>query len=758
MRMEKVCKKNSCKSKLKKIVIIFIIIPLLLIIAAVCAWFTLLYTGEEQVDKNKLNFTPANLRITDINGQYVDLPESYDSYASSVEIPDKLKKAFVTLEDKRFYEHSGVDHLRVIKAALNNLKSGGIKEGASTISQQLIKNTHLSSERSLERKIAEARLAIKLEKQYTKDEILTMYLNMLYFGSGEYGVKNAARRFFGKELNDLDLAECAMLAGIVKSPTRYNPINNFERSDERKELVLEIMRKEGAITNEEFEKAKNYKIVIKNSINESNSAFLFLEYSIEECAKRLNMTPEQLLSSGYIIETYLDNDAQTLLKKVMTNPALTLKTAGGEIPDNAAVVIDNFTGGVKAFWSNCGYTPQTNRQPGSTLKPLVCYAPALECGAIYPSTVIDDTKKSFSGYSPDNYKNEYHGKISVRECLKQSLNIPAVEVMNMVGVERACSYLPQLGIELEESDYNFSTALGGMTYGTNITDIAAAYSTFARGGLYKTRSFVRQVKTVNGDIVFTSPDSTKRVFNEDTAYLITDMLVDTAISGSAKKLSGLKFPIASKTGTVSSPDPKFNTDVYNVSYTSSETAVFWQGNLSGEADGMLPQNITGGGSPTLMAKNYFSRSRAEKKPFNMPDNIVYADIDKYEYSQGNVVLADTAAPKYAVKKEIFSSRYLPNAVNRSYSILARPQISIERRNNMRNITISADPRLNYAVILRDYFSGDRIAEVFDSGKSEYSFAIQVETSGLFTPRYAVKVYYTDDNGQTVFRIYPLERI
>ena len=757
MRMEKICKKNSGKSKFKKIVIIFIVIPLLLTIAAVCAWFTLLYTGAEQVDKTKLNFTPANLRITDINGQYVDLPESCDSYASSAEIPDKLKKTFVTLEDKRFYEHSGVDHLRVIKAALKNLKSGGIKEGASTISQQLIKNTHLSSERSFERKIAEARLAIKLEKQYTKDEILTMYLNMLYFGSGEYGVKNAARRFFGKELNDLDLAECAMLAGIVKSPTRYNPINNFERSDERKELVLEIMRKEGAITNEEFEKAKNYKIVIKNSINESNSAFLFLEYSIEECAKRLNMTPEQLLSSGYIIETYLDSDAQTLLKKVMTNPALTLKTAGGEIPDNAAVVIDNFTGGVKAFWSNCGYTPQTNRQPGSTLKPLVCYAPALECGAIYPSTVIDDKKKSFSGYSPDNYKNEYHGKISVRECLKQSLNIPAVEVMNMVGVERACSYLPQLGIELEEIDYNFSTALGGMTYGTNITDIAAAYSTFARGGLYKNRSFVRQVKTVNGDIVFTSPDSTKRVFNEDTAYLITDMLVDTAISGSAKKLSGLKFPIASKTGTVSSPDPKFNTDVYNVSYTSSETAVFWQGNLSGEADGMLPQNITGGGSPTLMAKNYFSRSRAEKKPFNIPDSIVYADIDKYEYSQGNVVLADTAAPKYAAQKEIFSSRYLPNAVNRSYSILARPQISIERQDNMRNITIGADPHLNYAVILHDYFSGDMIVHLFDSGKSEYSFAVQFETGGLFTPRYAVKVYYIDDNGQSVFRIYPIER-
>ena len=266
MRMEKICKKTSGKSKFKKIVIIFIVIPLLLTIAAVCAWFTLLYTGAEQVDKTKLNFTPANLRITDINGQYVDLPESCDSYASSAEIPDKLKKAFVTLEDKRFYEHSGVDHLRVIKAALRNLKSGGIKEGASTISQQLIKNTHLSSERSFERKIAEARLAIKLEKQYTKDEILTMYLNMLYFGSGEYGVKNAARRFFGKELNDLDFAECAMLAGIVKSPTKYNPINNFERSDERKELVLEIMRKEGAITNEEFERAQNYKIVIKNSI------------------------------------------------------------------------------------------------------------------------------------------------------------------------------------------------------------------------------------------------------------------------------------------------------------------------------------------------------------------------------------------------------------------------------------------------------------------------------------------------------------
>ena len=229
-----------------------LITPVIALILAISAVAIILHTGDEQVDPNKLTNEAINMVLTDIKGECVDLPEKYDNYADSKEIPERLKTAFVTLEDKRFYSHHGVDYLRIGKALINNLAAGGAKEGASTITQQLIKNTHLTSEKSIERKIEEARLAIKLEKMYSKDEILTMYLNMLYFGSGEYGVKNAARRFFGKELSELHIAECAMLAGIIKSPTKYNPINHPDNAKERMLLVLKIMKEEGAFDEEEY--------------------------------------------------------------------------------------------------------------------------------------------------------------------------------------------------------------------------------------------------------------------------------------------------------------------------------------------------------------------------------------------------------------------------------------------------------------------------------------------------------------------------
>ena len=754
--MEKSKNKKAGKFPWKKAFIIVISVPAALALIAVCTGIIILHTGGEQIDAAKLNFTPSGLKITDNAGQYVELPEKYDVYASSEEIPDILKKAFVTLEDKRFYSHHGVDYLRMGKAAIKNIAAGSIKEGASTITQQLVKNTHLTSEKSFGRKISEARLAIKLEKMYTKDEILTMYLNMLYFGSGEYGVKNAARRFFGKELSQLNTAECAMLAGIVKSPTRYNPINNFARSNERKDLVLDIMAKEGAIDKNEYEKAKKYEIIIKNDIIENNSAIYFLEYTIKESCSVLDISPEQLLSGDYTIETYLDKDSRNIVEKIMSNPALTLKNAGGELPDCAAVVLDNSSGGIKAFYSNCGYSPETRRQPGSTLKPLVSYAPALDCGAVYPATIIDDRKKDFSGYSPNNYKDEYYGKISVRESLMLSLNVPAVEVMSMVGVEKACSYLPKLGIETEDSDYNFATALGGMTYGTNITNIAAAYSVFARDGKFIPHSFVRQIKNSEGEVLYRRGNAARQVFGADTAYLITDMLADTAKMGSAKKLSGLKFPIASKTGTVSASDKNYNTDVYNVSYTTSETAVFWQGNMSGEQSDMLPADITGGGSPTLMAKNYFSRSDAAKNEFPVPSTVKPIMIDSFEYTCGRVVLADSSAPEYAVRRELFSVRHLPKERNNSFTFLKKPEVTVENGGNIINVLMQTDPRLRYTVIKRDYFSGDCIVAEFGRGTESGNFAVAHRSDVLFAPRYIVEVYYICGDGEKISATFPLD--
>lgn len=739
----------------KKIIISLIAIPLIIICLAAATGAILLCTGEEELMEDKLVIEKINLQITDKDNKAIELPSEYDNYADESEIPEKLKNAFVALEDKRFYSHHGLDFLRIGKAALNNLRSGSLKEGASTISQQLIKNTHLSSEKSFRRKLSEARLALKLEREYTKDEILTMYLNMLYFGSGEYGVKNAAKRFFGKELSLLNNAECAMLAGIVKSPTKYNPINNFEESNKRKDLVLGVMYKEGVIDENEYNAALKYDIIIKNEVNKNNMAIYFLKYCIDECEQILSIDKGSLLSGNFRVRTYLDMSAQETLEKAMTSSALTHKNVGGNIPDCAAIVIDNLSRGVKAFYSNCAYTSEIKRQPGSLLKPLVAFAPAIENGLLSPASIMSDAPRSFTGYAPKNYKDEYYGDISVREALKLSLNIPAVEAMTLVGVENACSYLSRLDMPLTESDLNLSTALGGLTYGVHLRDLAGAYCALANGGTYADVAFIKEIRDKNGKILYSHKPALRRVFGEDTSYLITDMLKDTALDGTAKKLSVLGYEIASKTGTVASADPQFNTDAYNASYTSAETAIFWQGNLSGKADDLLPGVITGGGSPTLFAVNYFSHS-PKPRPFIMPKSVVELNIDKFDLDGGNVTLADENAPYFAVRKELFSRRFMPRDRNLSYTRLPMPKYSCNISGDNIETTVTPDPRLRYEIVKHDYFSGDQVVADFVGSKGTFAFIERLPERGFFSPRYSLKVYYIDVTGKERTRVYPFD--
>ena len=747
--------KKKEKKTAKKIIISLIAIPLIIICLAAATGAILLFTGEEELREDKLVIEKINLQITDKDNKAIELPSEYDNYADESEIPEKLKNAFVALEDKRFYSHHGLDFLRIGKAALNNLRSGSLKEGASTISQQLIKNTHLSSEKSFRRKLSEARLALKLEREYTKDEILTMYLNMLYFGSGEYGVKNAAKRFFGKELSLLNNAECAMLAGIVKSPTKYNPINNFEESNKRKDLVLGVMYKEGVIDENEYNAALKYDIIIKNEVNKNNMAIYLLKYCIDECEKILSIDKSSLLSGNFRVRTYLDMSAQETLEKAMTSSALTHKNVGGNIPDCAAIVIDNLSRGVKAFYSNCAYTSEIKRQPGSLLKPLVAFAPAIENGLLSPASIISDAPRSFTGYAPKNYKDEYYGDISVREALKLSLNIPAVEAMTLVGVENACSYLSRLGMPLTESDLNLSTALGGLTYGVHLRDLAGAYCALANGGTYADVAFIKEIRDKNGKILYSHKPALRRVFGEDTSYLITDMLKDTALDGTAKKLSVLGYEIASKTGTVASANPQFNTDAYNASYTSAETAIFWQGNLSGRADDLLPRNITGGGSPTLFAVNYFRHS-PKPRPFIMPKSVVELNIDKFDLDVGNVTLADENAPYFAVRKELFSRRFMPRDRNLSYTRLPMPKYSCNISGDNIETTVTPDPRLRYEIVRHDYFNGDQVVADFVGSKGTFSFIERLPERGFFSPRYSLKVYYIDVTGNERSRIYPFD--
>lgn len=746
-------KKQKREHTLAKALSVTFITILLIVIATATAFVCVLYCSTADVDKSKLECTSADVIICDNKGKSLPLPASMDKNTSPDEIPENLKSAFVSLEDKRFYSHHGIDYIRIFGAMISNLRAGKYKEGASTISQQLIKNTHLSAEKSLSRKIEEAQLAIKLEKTYTKDQILAMYMNMLYFGSGEYGVKNAARRFFGKELGELNNAECAMLAGIVKSPTKYNPINNYDNSIERMRLVLGVMLDNGSLTQAEYNEAISQDIIIKNDINKNNLADKLLFYALEEASEVTSTSMEQLLSSGYTIKTYTDCIAQSQLIETISEESLYIKNLSDSIPDCMGIMFDNKTGGVKAFYANCDYSPlHTRRQPGSTIKPLVCYTPAMNEGVIQPATRICDAPQDFYGYKPSNFNDKYYGDVSVRRCVELSLNVPAVEVMNRIGIEQACTYLKNMNISLDERDYNYSTALGGMTYGITALEMGGAYMTLARGGNYVKPSFVQEIKDKDGNVIYSNNNEYTSVFSPASSYLMTDMLISTAKEGSAKKLSSLPYNIASKTGTVACTfDKQFNSDAYNVSYSSLDTLIVWQGNLSCEESDMLTSRTTGGGSPTLMAakiwNDYYSCNAPE--PFIKPSGVAGIDIDKFSLSKGILTIADSCAPAYAKTAELFDIRYIPDTIDDSYTNPAPLSLSAVTNDNGTTITLQSNPRLGYLITKRAFLSDETVIADLCENNDSYTVTDHAPI-GIFPPVYTVLPYYFDDAGNQIF--------
>ena len=323
-------KKNNNKSLPKKLFKTFAIFSAILMIVSLLAlscFFGMLYFGGDSPDMSKLEAKQENLLITDYQDKpVIDLKS--EKYVDYTQIPKILSDAFVAVEDKRFYSHNGIDYLRIAGAAVNNL-SGKRTQGASTITQQLAKNVYYSSEQTFSRKFKEMQTAIKLEKLLSKDEIMEYYLNMLYFGSGEYGVKNASLRFFDKSLDELNPLECAMLAGIVKSPTKYNPINNYDNSISRARVVLKLMKEQGKINDNIYNSYKNADIIIKNTLIENNQAKIYINNAKYEACKILNIDENTLSVGGYKLYTFYEPYTQKLLSSTILDESYYAKDSDG---------------------------------------------------------------------------------------------------------------------------------------------------------------------------------------------------------------------------------------------------------------------------------------------------------------------------------------------------------------------------------------------------------------------------------------------
>lgn len=552
-------------------------------------------------------FAPPNMDETlipdaasqfyDINGNviYTTLSEERRIPVNIDKIPKHVQKAFIAIEDNRFYEHSGIDYRGTARALVSTL-SGREVQGGSTITQQLAKNAFLTQERSLTRKIREAFIAKELEHKYTKDEILSMYLNRIYFGQGAYGIESASMYYFDKHVQNLDIAEAATLAAIPKSPNYYNPFENPQESKKRQELVIDQMVKYGFITADQAAQAKAKKMVYSTSHKAKNDPRgYFFDMISQKVIEEVGA--DALYKGGLKIYTTLDMDMQKAAENAMRHlPAY--YTDGKKLtqPQMALAAVDPKTGYVKAMIGGRGQDKFNRatlavRQPGSAFKPFV-YLTAMQNG-FTPASIIEDKEEEFAkGWKPQNSDMQWHGKVSLRTALKRSFNVPTIKLAREVGVDKIVANAEKMGISTlvdsgAYSDVNLAMALGGLSKGVNPLEMASAYGVLATNGLYSKPIALLKIVDREGKVLYQAKSQTKRVIDAASAYMTTNMLEDVLVSGTAGGM-GIGRPAAGKTGTTDT-----YIDAWFVGYTPDLSTAVWVGD-----DNNKPmQRMYGSGAP-----------------------------------------------------------------------------------------------------------------------------------------------------------------
>lgn len=548
------------------------------------------------------------------------------------QIPAYLKQAIITAEDRQFYTHSGIDLKGIARAIIYDIMAGEFVQGASTITQQLSKTLFLSPEKTLLRKIREALLAIQLERRYTKDEILERYLNQIYFGSGAYGVESAAQKFFGKPVTALDLAQCALIAAMPKAPSAYSPLVNPELAIRRRNIVLRQMLDCGIITSAQYENAASRTFVAVQHKTLSPAPY-FVDHVKKILEKEIG--PRQLYQGGLTVHTTLSGRLQIAADQAVargiemiqqrrdTDPALTSP------PQGALIAIDVRTGGILSMTGGYDYNQSSynratdaRRQPGSAFKPIL-YAHAIEQG-FHQASLILDAPVSFPGSSkndpwqPDNFSGTYEGEITLRKALTHSKNIPAVRLMDQLGISGVIDFAKKLGIDSRLSPY-LSLSLG--TSGVTLTELTAAYAVFANQGIYTAPHCIKNVLDSGNQSIW-QPDSEKRIaMTRENAAIMCNMLEGVISEGTGKKARSIHHPLAGKTGTTN----KYK-DALFVGFSPFIAVGVWVG-----CDDYTPLGAMETGAraalPIWMAFMEKALEHREYEYFDVPDNMVRIRID-----------------------------------------------------------------------------------------------------------------------------------
>lgn len=645
--------------RFRKILLITTIIVVFLVIGAGIA-FALVWNSET-LDTSRLTTMAQPATFYDNEQQVIDA-QNTKRYSYLSEINPNCINAFIAVEDKSFYHHHGLSLPRIVKAFTNNLAAGYSKEGASTITQQLVKNTYLTNEKTMQRKMREAILALKVEQNFSKEQIMELYLNAIYFGNNLYGVANASEFYFQKSPAELSVAEGAGLAGIIKNPSRYDPLTHHDKFLQRAHLILKLMNQQNLIDDATYDVAINEPL----TVNIPDSFWLGTNYqtmALKEASQILNLSESDIINYGYQIDTYYEPNKQQLLYDAMNEPEYNL--AGEKF-----AMLSTTNGQVQALWTSTPTLLNARRNFGSAMKPLIVYAPALELGIVQPASLIDDSPLIDSDFNPQNSDHKYHGTVSVQDALVHSYNVPAVKVLNATTIEKATTIANKMGLHLQNE--NLSMALGNTSTGTTFFELATGYQTIANQGKTTPPRFIHSIRDRNGHTVYfdltNKYNYAQQAIAPDTAYLLTDMLLETARKGTARQLATLNTNIAAKTGTSERENSNTNTDATLVSYTPQNVLITWHGNATMKPEDDLPHGSNGGGQLANAAKQVHSVISSPDIHFTCPNSVKSIRLDSLDYQNGVIKLANFETPEYETTTALFSTRYEPTAVSENYLV------------------------------------------------------------------------------------------
>lgn len=617
-------KKNTTKKKFIYGLKIFFFAILAVIIGASVGLLAGTVKSLPSIEQSAIDKPKETSKVYDVNGKLItELFEENRTFIPLSKIPVNFQDAIVAIEDDRFYQHHGVDFRGIARALWIDITGKGGLQGGSTITQQLAKNVFLTHDRTITRKVQEAFLAVQLERKYTKEEILEFYLNQIYFGHGAYGVQAAAQVYFGKNAEDLTLAECTMIAGLPKGPGYYSPYLNWEAAKNRQATVLNRMVELGYLTPEQAQEAKEQPLNLPGLKVRQKAAPYFTDYVTQYLIGKYGAN--SVYRGGLKIYTTLNLEMQKAAEESLARnlPAAKLDKKGIEQPQGAIIALDPNTGYIRAMVggrdfknSQMNRATMAHRSPGSTFKPFV-YVAAIDNG-YGPNSIIDDSPvEYFAGgktWRPQNYDHRFRGPISLTQALTNSVNIATIKLAEQVGIGKVRSYAERMGIQsLTANDNNLALAIGGTHKGLTPLEMAVSYATLANGGMRVEPIAIVKVEDRDGTILEENLPRRTNALNERTASIVTGILQNVISNGTGTR-ANIGRPAAGKTGTTDD-----YRDAWFVGYTPDLVAAVWMGH---DQPKPMPR-ISGGSIPAKMWGDFMKKALIGVPPKGFNGAAVY---------------------------------------------------------------------------------------------------------------------------------------